>query len=476
MEKIGRNDPCPCGSGKKYKKCHLAADESAPRPALEVAAGLHALDHELSDNLAAFARQRYADATWKDNAIAAFEAEDEADEELLLPWLVFHAETPSGTSLADEFMQERGETIPSWRLFDWLEAQGLAWLSAWEILDAKPGEALALRDLLTGEERTVMERTGSRTLRRGQVVLGRVATAEGVSVLAGMHGFAADPREGAEFAREVKRRLGAAPRAGAKGRAKRTKARPAAAAGLAPVDLRSEAATLVLVRRWRRIFEDRRNAPLPEVRNTAGDALLLTNDHFAFEESARAEIARRLGALPGAEADRDGASGVPDRFVFSEEKTIVATARFEDRRLVLSTNSTARADRWRALVERACGELVRFLARDTSDPIAVAMQNRASGRPLPPREPPPADAIAAVREFKIRHYRAWLDEKIPALRGKTPREAARAKSGAARDEVALLVKEIELGESRLPEAERADLSFLRKELGLAGVNPVPATR
>ena len=21
MEKIGRNDPCPCGSGKKFKKC-----------------------------------------------------------------------------------------------------------------------------------------------------------------------------------------------------------------------------------------------------------------------------------------------------------------------------------------------------------------------------------------------------------------------------------------------------------------------
>ena len=20
--KLGRNDPCPCGSGKKYKKCH----------------------------------------------------------------------------------------------------------------------------------------------------------------------------------------------------------------------------------------------------------------------------------------------------------------------------------------------------------------------------------------------------------------------------------------------------------------------
>lgn len=28
-EKIGRNDPCPCGSGKKYKKCHMLIDEQA---------------------------------------------------------------------------------------------------------------------------------------------------------------------------------------------------------------------------------------------------------------------------------------------------------------------------------------------------------------------------------------------------------------------------------------------------------------
>jgi preprotein translocase subunit SecA len=29
-EKIGRNDPCPCGSGKKYKKCHGAGGPPAP--------------------------------------------------------------------------------------------------------------------------------------------------------------------------------------------------------------------------------------------------------------------------------------------------------------------------------------------------------------------------------------------------------------------------------------------------------------
>lgn len=26
---LGRNEPCHCGSGKKYKKCHLAEDVSA---------------------------------------------------------------------------------------------------------------------------------------------------------------------------------------------------------------------------------------------------------------------------------------------------------------------------------------------------------------------------------------------------------------------------------------------------------------
>jgi len=31
----GRNDACPCGSGKKYKKCHLLADEAATAPVPE---------------------------------------------------------------------------------------------------------------------------------------------------------------------------------------------------------------------------------------------------------------------------------------------------------------------------------------------------------------------------------------------------------------------------------------------------------
>jgi preprotein translocase subunit SecA len=35
--KIGRNEPCPCGSGKKYKKCH--GQPGAPPLASEAQAG-----------------------------------------------------------------------------------------------------------------------------------------------------------------------------------------------------------------------------------------------------------------------------------------------------------------------------------------------------------------------------------------------------------------------------------------------------
>ena len=37
VAKVGRNSPCPCGSGEKYKRCHgnLAAPQPAASPRIE---------------------------------------------------------------------------------------------------------------------------------------------------------------------------------------------------------------------------------------------------------------------------------------------------------------------------------------------------------------------------------------------------------------------------------------------------------
>lgn len=34
-DKIGRNDPCPCGSGKKYKKCCLSKDKEQKKESMQ---------------------------------------------------------------------------------------------------------------------------------------------------------------------------------------------------------------------------------------------------------------------------------------------------------------------------------------------------------------------------------------------------------------------------------------------------------
>ena len=47
MEKIGRNDPCWCGSGKKYKQCHAAVDDKIRKYELE---GHMVPDHEMIKN------------------------------------------------------------------------------------------------------------------------------------------------------------------------------------------------------------------------------------------------------------------------------------------------------------------------------------------------------------------------------------------------------------------------------------------
>ena len=43
-QELGRNDPCHCGSGKKYKQCHLAKDEAAERAKRAKAAGADATE------------------------------------------------------------------------------------------------------------------------------------------------------------------------------------------------------------------------------------------------------------------------------------------------------------------------------------------------------------------------------------------------------------------------------------------------
>ena len=102
-KKIGRNERCPCGSGKKYKHCHLAADEqrhreSLPKPAPAAAeppqpppeiADLPGLLKQFSKTGPAGGRAEFADLLAKAGPVIAYvakQAEIEAAEAALEPY------------------------------------------------------------------------------------------------------------------------------------------------------------------------------------------------------------------------------------------------------------------------------------------------------------------------------------------------------------------------------------------------------
>ena len=53
MKKVGRNDPCPCGSGKKFKKCHMGREDEL------VLDGMGEITVEMSAQITSLPQVRY---------------------------------------------------------------------------------------------------------------------------------------------------------------------------------------------------------------------------------------------------------------------------------------------------------------------------------------------------------------------------------------------------------------------------------
>jgi hypothetical protein len=448
-DKVGRNDPCPCGSGKKYKKCHLRADQARQQLQSKTAA-IHRLDQQLVNEMSQFAIARF-DYEWLRHARDFVDASHAIA--LSAHWSVHHYGV-QGRTIRDWFRDEHGRDLSAAER-GWLAAQERAWLSVWEVIEVEPGEGLTLEDLLTGEVRQVREASASETLALRDALLARIVEHDGLAVLCGVHPHPLPPTAAAEVVRR------------ARGRLRRKRA--------VPVErLRDEAMGRYLIRRWEEAVEEleRRYASPLQLHNTDGDPLLLTTDHFELDPAHRGDVESRLATLEGVEVpDPDDEQpsytfvrpGKPRRenATPSLENTVLGRAWITGAELHVETNSRERADALRERLEAACGELIRHRARDHSDPLSSAQPaaERGSGASAPPPE-----AQQLVIEFKARHYADWLDQPLPALAGRTPRDAAQTPSG--RSEVDALLKEMENLEQRLPADERFDFSRLRTELTL----------
>lgn len=166
---LGRNDPCWCGSGRKYKKCHLSGEVL---PLSERAGWLyakacgHALLGDWNGLLVdvALERCRYADPAESTSDVLA----DALAEPLVLDAVLFE-----GGAFA-EFLAVRGSLLPDdERLLaeQWLQVDR----SVFAVEQVHRGQSITARDVRTGDTHEVRGPAGG--LKAGQLVCARVVPA-----------------------------------------------------------------------------------------------------------------------------------------------------------------------------------------------------------------------------------------------------------------------------------------------------------
>lgn len=200
--KVGRNDPCPCGSGKKYKKCCLSTQGTAESTYRRVSAANEALVNKLL----AFAGKELGD-DFLDVAMAAFffNADEDAElpvfdgfSQIFVPWALFtwrmseeekgdldvELPLPADTTVAELYLQKKGGKLDSMER-GILEAARRSPLSFHEILEATPGKGFRSQDLFTDRTHDIMEISASQALESGDVFFFSTAELEEFDILLG---------------------------------------------------------------------------------------------------------------------------------------------------------------------------------------------------------------------------------------------------------------------------------------------------
>ncbi|WP_238134291.1 SEC-C metal-binding domain-containing protein [Calderihabitans maritimus] len=153
---MGRNEPCPCGSGKKYKKCCgknsgnviYLSDTMLHREVDSIRRQLVEFAEKNSDEFGtAFLECPISEYTDLDGIMQYEELGN-----TFLDWFVFDYKLKDGSTLFARFLEENREGLRE-ALVEVLERWKEAPISAFEVVRVILGKGAVLRDIFSGEEK-----------------------------------------------------------------------------------------------------------------------------------------------------------------------------------------------------------------------------------------------------------------------------------------------------------------------------------
>ncbi len=208
-----------------------------------------------------------------------------------------------------------------------------------------------------------------------------------------------------------------------------------------------------------------------ELRNTDGEKFFWHTASFSVADPAQTR--RTLRQREDIDYDKEA-----DELVWSKpagpgnrtmgDTVTLGRIEFVGDELVVTVNSAERFKAARKWLERLPG--VVFESVRTRD-----WDEAEKDRPLDERISPPAPVkltpkvATSIQEKLNEHYMGWLDERLPILGGKTPRQACRTEAG--RQQVTMLIRTMPdpMGSAPI----RAPREAMLRELGLATECPTP---
>jgi hypothetical protein len=370
---------------------------------------------------------------------------------------------PDERNVVDDYLKRRGwkDSAP---VKTYLRSLRSSVMSAYEVVDTAPGSHFVVRDLIRGGEPIrVEDKLGSQDLVQWDRMAARLLEIKGRTYMSGgaLRLTFDDAAEIVDEIAKLEKKL--------LNKVKRSLKQE----GITEVDVGQLPAADAILGEMAPLFSQtwlttmlERLLEEPEVRNFEGDPVQFCETRLpVLDLGSLEQIAARLDVL--AELTRDAvdrrewawltppSSGRDPKHLsdpelasrlqgLSEEgQQLLGSIRLEADTLILETNSSVRAERGRDLLAAALGPLV----GPPSTSIQTPAQALAEGGAATPERSQAQLSLSleeqdeALQHVLDRHYRATLDAPVPALEGKTPKQAVRSKSG--REKTARWLKYLE---------------------------------
>jgi hypothetical protein len=342
--------------------------------------------------------------------------------------------------------------------------------SFYAVIDAVPGRSLTIKDLFLKRIYTVKERSASQMDLKGCIMFTRVVSIDDTSIMVGCaplvipshyHYYFIDLRE--DWVKEFKK--------------------------LTPDSLFEMDIEIREI--YYEIKEDLDNQKAPELRNTDGDPLAFVTLYYGLKCSPQ-EAFDRLKKLSlnisdeellgEAVYEKDGALQEVsfdwlkkgNKRIKDWETTVMGTINIKKNSLSIEVNSIKRSEKLQAEVKKLLKDKAVYknsLVKSVEKYLEEARNRPETAKERKIREEHEKlnampEVRAELQKMAEKHWKTWVDEKIPALGNQTPRQAA--KNPVGREKLEALFLEYEGRSSIQSQGEFfPDIPKLRKILGLS---------